>query len=198
MLVMKLFTTGLAVTAAFALLASVGMEATRAAEFTVNPDRHDPYKNFKFRIKWDGRYIAGISNISPLVRRTQVIEERAGGDPSSVRKSPGVTKFDEITLERGLTHDTAFEDWANNVWKFGAGLGSEVSLANFRKDVYLEVYNEAGQLAIAYKLYRCWPSEYEALPELDANKATEAIQELTLQCEGWERDTSVSEPKETQ
>lgn len=193
---MRLPAIALAATAALGILTIVGIEAVHAAEFTVNPSRLDPYKNFKFRIKWDGQYVAGVSKIGALVRHTEVIEERAGGDPSSAHKSPGVTQYDEITLSRGLTNDTAFEDWANKVWKLGAGLGSEVALADFRKNIYLEVYNEAGQLAIAYKIYRCWPSEYEALPELDANNATEAIQRLTLQCEGWERDTSVPEPQE--
>src|ERR1700761_6105150 len=118
----------------------------RAAEFPVNPQRLDPYKNFKFRVKWDGKYVAGISSVSPLVRHTQVIENREGGDPSFAGKSLGRTTFDPITLERGLTQDTAFEDWANLVWRYGAGLGSEVALGNYRKDVVINVYNEAGQL----------------------------------------------------
>jgi len=167
------------------------------AEFTVNPTRHDPYKNFKFRLKWDNKYVAGVSKVSPLVRRTEVILHREGGDPSSSRKSPGRTEFDAITLERGITHDPAFEDWANKVWKFGAGPGAEVELADFRKDITLEIYNEAGQLIIAYKIFRCWVSEFQALPELDANAATVAIQHIRIENEGWERDTSVVEPKET-
>ena len=71
------------------------------AEFTVNAQRFDPYKNFKFRVKWDGHYVAGISKISALRRTTEVVEHREGGDPSMSRKSPGLTKFDAITLERG-------------------------------------------------------------------------------------------------
>jgi len=165
-------------------------------EFTVNPTRLDPYKNFKFRLKWDGKYVAGVSKISPLVRRTEVIVHREGGDPSSSRKSPGETQFEPITLERGVTHDTAFEDWANLVWRFRAGAGAEVALASLRKDVILEVYNEAGQLALAYKIYRCWVSEYQALPDLDANASATLIEHVKLENEGWERDTSVTEPKE--
>ena len=166
------------------------------AEFPVNPTRFDPYKNFKFRLKWDGRYVAGISHVSALTRTTQVIEHREGGDPSTSRKSPGQTDFAPITLERGLTQDHEFEAWANKVWQFGAALGSEVSLTNFRKDIYLEFYNEAGQLVLAYKIFRCWVSEYTALPDLDANANAVAIEHIKLENEGWERDTSVTEPKE--
>jgi phage tail-like protein len=165
-------------------------------KFTVNPNRFDPYKNFKFRIKWDGRYVAGISKVSELVRKTEVIVFREGGDPSTSRKSPGRSEYAPITLERGVTHDVEFEQWANKVWNFGSGLGSEVSLKDFRKDIIIELYNEAGQLVLAYKVYRCWVSEYQALPELDANTGVVAIQKLTLENEGWERDYEVPEPTE--
>ncbi len=166
------------------------------AQFTVNASRFDPYKNFKFRVKWDGRYVAGVSKISALKRSTEVIEHREGGDPSSSRKSPGRTKYDAITLERGVTHDVAFEQWANKVWDYGSGLGTEVSLKDFRKDVVLELLNEAGQVVIAYKIFRCWVSEFQALPDLDANTAAVAIEHIKLENEGWERDQSVVEPVE--
>ncbi|MFQ3596624.1 MAG: phage tail protein [Sphingomonadaceae bacterium] len=166
------------------------------AQFVVNAFRFDPYKNFKFRVKWDGRYVAGVSKASALKRTTEVIEHREGGDPSSVRKSPGRTKYEPITLERGVTHDPEFENWANLVWNYGSGLGAEMALADFRKDVILDVYNEAGQLALSYRLYRCWVSEYQALPDLDANANAVAIQMLKLETEGFERDTSVVEPTE--
>jgi len=166
------------------------------AQFTVNAQRFDPYKNFKFRVKWDGEYVAGVSKVSALKRTTEVVKHREGGDPSSSRKSPGRTEFEAVTLERGVTHDKRFEQWANKVWNFGAGLGSETSLADFRKDLIIEVYNEAGQLAIAYTLFRCWVSEFQALPDLDANANAVAIQHLKLENEGWVRDTSVAEPAE--
>jgi phage tail-like protein len=166
------------------------------ASFSVNAQRFDPYKNFKFRVKWDGREVAGITRVSGLRRRTDVIEHREGGDPSTSRKSPGRTKYEPITLERGVTHDSAFEDWANKVWRLGAS-GSEVSLKDFRKDVTIELYNEAGQLVIAYRVYRCWVSEFQALPDLDAGVSAVAIQSITLENEGWERDTAVVEPEET-
>jgi phage tail-like protein len=166
------------------------------AQFTVNAQRFDPYKNFKFRVKWDGRYVAGISKVGALKRTTDMVEHREGGDPSTSRKSPGRVKFEAITLERGVTHDTEFEKWANKVWNFGSGLGAEVSLKDFRKDIILEVYNEAGQLALAYKVFRCWVSEFQALPDLDANAAAVAIQHIKLENEGWERDTDVTEPSE--
>lgn len=166
------------------------------AQFTVNAQRFDPYKTFKFRVKWDGKYVAGVSKVGALKRSTEAVEHREGGDPSTVRKSPGQTKYEPITLERGVTHDTEFEIWANKIWNFGSGLGTEVSLADFRKDLIIEVYNEAGQLAIAYKVFRCWVSEFTAFPELDASGNSIAIQTLTLQNEGWERDYEVTEPQE--
>jgi len=166
------------------------------AEFTVNAQRFDPYKNFKFRVKWDGKYVAGISKVSPLIRHTEVVTHREGGDPSTTRRAPGRTEYAAITLERGVTHDVAFEQWANKVWNYGAGLGSEVSLKDFRKDITLELYNEAGQKVMAYNIFRCWVSEYEALPDLDANGAAVAIQHIKLENEGWERDLAVVEPVE--
>ena len=166
------------------------------AQFSVNGQRFDPYKNFKFRVKWDGRFVAGISKVSALKRSTDLIEHREGGDPSSTRKSPGRTKYDAITLDRGVTHDTEFEKWANKVWNYGAGLGAEASLKDFRKDLIIEVYNEAGQLVLAYKVYRCWVSEYQAFPDLDANAGAIAIQHIKLENEGWERDYDVVEPSE--
>lgn len=165
-------------------------------QFSANAHRFDPYKNFKFRIKWDGKVVAGVSKVSSLRRVTEVVTHREGGDPSTSRKSPGRTQYDPIILQRGVTHDLEFENWANKVWDFGTGLGSEVSLKDFRKDIIIEFYNEAGQLALAYKVYRCWVSEFEALPELDANGAVVAIQKIRLENEGWERDTAVAEPTE--
>jgi phage tail-like protein len=166
------------------------------AQFSVNAQRFDPYKNFKFRVKWDGKYVAGISKVSALKRTTEVVKHREGGDPSSSRKSVGRTEFDAITLERGVTHDPEFERWANKVWNFGAGPGSEVSLKDFRKDIILEIYNEAGQVALAYRIYRCWVSEFKAVPDLDANANAVAIMHIKLENEGWERDYSVVEPQE--
>lgn len=166
------------------------------AQFSVNAQRFDPYKNFKFRVKWDGKYVAGISKVGALKRTTEVVEHREGGDPSSSRKSPGRTKYEAITLERGVTHDKEFEQWANKVWNFGSGLGAEVALKDFRKDIIIELYNETGQLAIAYKIFRCWVSEFQAMPDLDANANAVAIQQIKLENEGWERDYEVGEPAE--
>jgi phage tail-like protein len=165
-------------------------------QFAVNPQRFDPYKNFKFRVKWNGRYVAGVSKVGGLKRSTEVVKHRDGGDPSSSRKSPGRTEYDAISIERGVTHDREFEQWANKVWNFGSGLGAEVSLKDFRKDVIIELYNEAGQLAIAYKVFRCWVSEYQAQADLDANANAVLIQHIKLENEGWERDYEVVEPTE--
>src|SRR3982074_437149 len=165
-------------------------------EFTVNPTRHDPYKNFKFRVKWDGQCVAGVSKVSALKRTTEVVPHREGGDPSSGRKSPGRSNYDAITLERGVTHDPEFEKWATKVWQQGAGAGAEISLKDFRKDIIIELLNEAGQIAISYKVFRCWVSEFQSLPDLDANTNAVAIEHLKLENEGWERDTAVTEPTE--
>jgi phage tail-like protein len=167
------------------------------AEFVKNK-RFDPYKNFKFRVKFaqGSGYVAGVSKVSMLKRTTEVVKHREGGDPSTSRKSPGRTEYDAITLERGVTHDTDFEIWAAKVWNIKTGLGSEVSLADFRRDLIIDFYNEAGQLAISYHVFRCWVSEYQALPDLDANANAVALQHIKLENEGWERDFSVVEPTE--
>ncbi len=168
------------------------------AEFTQNPLRLDPYKNFKFRVKWDGNYVAGISKVGGLKRTTEVVKHRDGGDSSSSRKSPGRTEYDPITLERGVTHDADFENWANRVHNFSAkpGKGKEMSLGDFRKELILEVWNEAGQVQIQYLIHRCWVSEFQAMPDLDANANAVAIQHIKLENEGWELDASVTEQKE--
>src|ERR1700733_6113992 len=170
------------------------------AEFVVNAQRFDPYKNFKFRLKWGGRYVAGVSKVSALKRTTEPVKHREGGDPSTSRKSPGRTEYEAITLERGVTFDPEFEKWANKVWDYqnaqAQNSQNEVSLKDFRKDIIIDFFNEAGQKVISYHVYRCWVSEYQALPELDANANAVAIQHLKLENEGWERDTSVTEPTE--
>jgi phage tail-like protein len=147
-------------------------------------------------VKWDGRYVAGISKVSALKRTTEVVKHREGGDPSSTRKSPGRTEFEAITLERGVTHDAEFEKWANKVWNFGAGLGAETSLKDFRKDLIIELYNEAGQVVMAYRVFRAWVSDFQAQADLDANANAVLIQSIKLENEGWERDPSVVEPSE--
>jgi len=193
---MKIRRVGILALVIIGCLAATASLVVQSAPFVVNPMRFDPYNQCKFRVKWDGRYISGISSVSGLVRRTEVVLHREGSDPSSERRSPGLTSYDPIILERGRTHDTAFEEWANKVWNFGAGLGSEVSLKDFRKDIIIELYNEAGQLVMAWKVYRCWPSKYAAFTSLNADYCTTAMETLTLQHEGWERDYSVIEPVE--
>jgi len=171
-------------------------------QFVVNAQRLDPYKNFKFRVKWDGRYVAGISKVSALKRTTEVVKHRDGGDESSSRKSPGRSEFEAITLERGVTHDLEFEMWANKVWDYtnaqapAESREKEVSLKDFRKDLLIDVFNEAGQKVIAYQVFRCWVSEYQALPDLDANANAVAIQHIKIENEGWVRDLAVVEPEE--
>jgi len=163
---------------------------------TAKPVRADPYKNFKFLVRWDDKVVAGFSKAPAFDKRTAKGSRRSGANPSTRDKGSGRSKYDAITLERGVTQDNDFNQWAGQVWNFGDSLGSEVSLADFRKDLFLDFMDEAGQKAISYKIYRCWVSEYEGLPDLDANANAVAIQHIKLENEGWERDTSVTEPEE--
>jgi phage tail-like protein len=152
----------------------------------------DPYKNYKFRVKWDGRYVAGVSRVGALRRTTEVVKHSEGGTPGTNRKSPGKTDYEAITFERGVTHDAEFEQWANSVWSLEPG--EPGTPREFRKDLVIEVYNEAGVLALAYQVYRCWVSEYQALPDLDANGNAIAIEHIKVENEGWDRDRSVQPP----
>ena len=164
----------------------------------INVKRFDPYKNFKFRVKFGSSpaFVAGVSKVSSLKRTTEVVKHREGGDPSSTRKSPGRTEYEPITLERGVTNDPEFERWSNKVWNYASGLGSEVSLKDFRRDIRIEVYNEAGQLVLAYNVFRCWVSEFQAQADLDANANAVLIQSIKLENEGWERDYEVEVKEE--
>jgi len=166
------------------------------AQFPINTHRFNPYKAYKFLVYWDGRPVLGVSKCSALKWTTDVVEYREGGDPSTPRKSPGQTKFDAITLERGITHDPAFLQWANRVWNPGAGLGSQLSLKDYKKTIRIELMNEAGQVVLAYNVFRCWVSEFQTLPELDASGNAVAVETIKLENEGWERDYEVSEPEE--
>jgi phage tail-like protein len=164
------------------------------AEFTVNPARQDPLKGFNFRVKWDGKYIPGITRVSALIRTTDVVSEREGGNRSNIRHGPGVTQFGPIVLERGLTFDTSFEDWANKVWSLQGN--PEVALADYRKNVIIDLFKEADQKVKTYNVYRCRVCEYQALSVLDALSSNSALESITLANEGWERDVAVTEPVE--
>jgi phage tail-like protein len=170
-----------------------------APQFPANTARFDPYKNYRFKVKWDGNYVAGVSKVTMLKRSAEAVQHRMGGDPSVVRVTPGQSTYDPITLEQGVTHDVAFEQWANKIWNYhnSAGTDPDVSLKDFRKDITIELFNESGQKVLGYNVYRCWVSEFQALPELDGAGNAIAIQMLKLENEGWERDTSVTEPVET-
>jgi phage tail-like protein len=167
------------------------------AKFTTNAQRIDPYANFKFLLFFEGRTdpVAGISKISPLKRTTEVVSHRDGGDLSTPRHAPGASKFEAITFERGVTHDPDFEEWANLVYSTD-GDGA-VSLAGYKRNLLIKVNNLQGVTVKAYRVFRCWPSEYTALPELDANANAVMIETLVVQNEGWERDRDVTEPRET-
>lgn len=161
--------------------------ATRASRF-------DPYKNFKFQVIWDGRVVAGISRISGLKRTTDVVQQRDGGAAISTRQMPGRTGYEAITLERGITHDSAFEDWANIAAH--SDPTSATGPTEFRKEVSIELHTESGTLLRSYKIHRAWVSEYVVLVDLDAQANAVAIEQVKLEHEGWERDSSVVEPVE--
>ena len=165
------------------------------AKFTVNATRFDPYLGFRFKIKWDGKYVAGLNKCGALKRTTEVTPWYEGGDASGPHQIPGKTKYDPITLEAGVTHDTEFESWANKINNFQGD--PAMSLASFRKDITIEVYNHQGAKVLGYNVYRCWVSEYQALPQLDAGGNAVMITTIKLENEGWVRDTSVAEPRET-
>jgi phage tail-like protein len=165
------------------------------AQFTVNATRIDPYRNFKFQVIWDQRTVAGVSKVSALKRTTEVVDHREGNDISTPRRSPGRTTFEPLTLERGVSFDPEFSAWANLVYSTEGD--AAVSLRNFRKDITINLLNLQGVVVRSYWVFRCWPSEYTALPELDANANAIAIQMLVLQNEGWELDPGVTEQAET-
>lgn len=164
--------------------------------FPANAHRHDPYRTFKFQVLIDGQPVAGLKKMGALKKTTEAVKWRTGGDPSHERVLPGGTSYEAVSLEQGLTHDPVFEKWANLVNNIEGDSG--MSLKNYRKDIVINMLNLQGQVAISYKLFRAWVSEFQALPELDAGSMnTVGIQTLTLQHEGWERDTSVTEPTES-
>ena len=162
--------------------------------FVVNATRVDPYKNFKFRVLWDGKTVLGVSKVGSLKRTTEVVKHRSGGQNSYDHKSPGRSSYEAVTLERGITHDLEFEKWANKVHSYEGD--ASMDLAGYKKDLTLEVMNERGQVALRYFLFRCWVSEFTALPDLDANANATAIQSLKLELEGWTRDVDTTEPSE--
>lgn len=164
-------------------------------EFAVNPHRLDPYKRFKFQIIVDGEIVPGVSYVSALSRRTEIVSFRSGSFLNQFLKAPGLTRFDPIVLKRGITHDTTFEDWAELAYS-PAG-DAAMSLKNFRKDMRINLLNQQGSIVLSYMVFRAWVSEYEPLPELCADANEVAMETVVLEHEGFERDRSVTEPVET-
>jgi phage tail-like protein len=158
------------------------------AQFSLNTHRSEPYQGSKFKVKWDGRYVAGISRVGALTRTVEVVQYRAGGDPSSPRKWPGQASYGDVELQQGVTRDHEFLRWINKVWHFGAALGAEVSLRDYRKDISLDVLNEAGQKVLSYQLYGCWPRECQYISELDASQNAVLIGRLVLVVQGIRLD----------
>lgn len=146
---------------------------------------------YTFQVLWDGKAVVGVTRVAGLVRRTEVLAPRNGGSPNGVMKAPGTTTHEPIVIERRLGFDKTFEQWANKVWKYGAGLGSEMSLGDYRKDVRIDLLDGQGKLAMSYRVYGCWPSEYVVLGDLESAEPVVPIEVLVLQYDGWERDHSV-------
>ena len=164
--------------------------------FSANAHRHDPYRTFKFQILIDAQPVAGLRKMGALKKSTEAVDWRTGGDPTHVRKLPGGTSYEAITLEQGLTHDPVFEKWANLVNNIDGD--AAMSLVNFRKDIIINVLNLQGTVAISYKVKRAWVSEYQALPDFDAGTTNSVgIQTIKLDHEGWDRDEAVAEPAES-
>lgn len=166
-----------------------------AKGFSKNAHRIDPYKNFKFRVLWNKKTVLGISKVSPLKRTTEVVKYRDGGDNSHDHKTPGRTSYDAVTLERGITHDTEFEKWANSVHSWAGD--TKMDLVNFKRELTLEILNEKGHVALRYFLHGCWISEFTAVPELNANANAIAVESMKIEVEGWERDIAAGEPDES-
>ncbi len=162
--------------------------------FVVNATRIDPYKNFKFRVLWDGKAVLGVSKVGALKRTTEVVKHRSGGQNSYDHKSPGRSSYEGVTLERGITHDVEFEKWANAVHSYAGD--TAMDLAGYKKDLTLEVLNEKSQVAMRYFLFRCWVSEFVTMPDLDANANAVAIEHIKIELEGWVRDVDTPEPSE--
>ena len=167
-----------------------------AKTFTVNLERFDPYKTFRFHVYFgiSTTPVAVVSKVGGLKRSSDPIEYREGGNPI-IRKGLGRTKYEPIMLERGLTHDPEFAVWANAAQVLDKGVAS-TSLAGLRKEVRIELHNEAGQPVHRFIVHRCWVSEYQALSDLDAGQNAIAIEHIKLEHEGWEHDLSLGEPKE--
>ncbi|MEA2721880.1 MAG: hypothetical protein QOJ39_3744 [Candidatus Eremiobacteraeota bacterium] len=161
------------------------------ARMTPQTNRFDPYRNFRFKVKWDNQYVAGVTKMGALKRTTEMVEFREAGENITSRKMPGKTSYAAVTCEAGLTYDTSFFDWANQVNDFASH--SVTSLADFRKNVTIVVFNEAGVPAMSYNLFRCWVSEFQALPDLDAGANAIAITTIKLEYEWFELDAGVTE-----
>lgn len=164
--------------------------------FSININRFDPYKTFLFLVYFDiaATPVAGISKVTGLKRSSDPIEYKEGGNPI-IRKGLGRTKYEPITLERGLTHDTDFELWANAAQVLDKG-AANTSLKLLRKQLRIELLNEARQPVHRYIIHRCWVSEYQAIGDLDAGQNAIAIEHIKVEHEGWEHDLTLTEPQE--
>jgi phage tail-like protein len=165
--------------------------------FTVNTSRYDPYKAYRFLVYFGKSRtpVAGVSKVSAVKRTSKVIEYNEGGSGITL-KGLGRTSYDPLTIERGLTFDSDFQDWANAAQLLDKGAAT-TSLANLRREVRIELLNEMGQAVYRFTVHRCWVSEYQALSDLDAGGTGVALEHIKLEHEGWERDVTLAEQLET-
>ena len=111
--------------------------------FKVNTNRFDPYKNYLFLVFFgtNTNAVAAVSKVTALKRSSTPIDYNEGGYAITL-KGLGRTKYEPITLERGITFDMDFEEWANAAQILKSGAPS-TSLANLRKEIRIVLLNEA-------------------------------------------------------
>jgi phage tail-like protein len=147
---------------------------------------YDPYRKFKFLVKWNNAVVMAVHKVSSITKSIDPIDWRTGGDSNFSAKVPGLTKWEPITLERGLSADTAFQEWMVLVNKYTkAGLGADEAVHAFRKNLNIEMYSLQNELVMTINVYNAWPSKL-TIADFDAKANELAIEHMELQNEGWD------------
>jgi phage tail-like protein len=161
------------------------------ASFAANPARADPYKDFKFRVRWGANeYVAGVSKVSALTRTAERVEPRERRDPRPGHELPSRTEYEPITLERGVTYDLEFEQWATRASAFVDSPAPEgrperdASQNEFRRNLTIDVFDEVGQKVMSYEVHRAWVSEFTAQADLATGAKAILIQSIRIEHEG--------------
>jgi phage tail-like protein len=164
--------------------------------FPANLSRYNPYATYRFLVYFgpSPEPVAAVSKVSAIKRMADVIEYKEGGN-AIILKGLGRMKYDPITLERGVSQNKDFITWANYAQVLDHGHPT-TSLANLRQELSIVLLNEEAQPVLRYLVHRCWVSEYQALPDLDAGANAVAIEHIKLENEGWEQDLTLAELKE--